>query len=212
MVNVIVRLTCIISESNYCMCLLCQTGSKADDGTIATPLQTPSAESDCGHGPAPDYEMHAISYASYASITSSETRKLVATFFVFPRSNATHCMGKEKKLHWPSMMAVRALPSVGRSSDGQKNSKWIERAHIFIHYKHSLLQLWIIQHTQIQSNRSTLRLSTTSSCVTSLQAMTLLDLLRVLRDLAGQNLHLALDLVHELGLVRTARRDRIGGC
>jgi hypothetical protein len=87
MADVIVRLTCIISERNYCMYLLCQTGSKADDGT----MQTPSVESDCGHGPAPDYEMHAISYPSYASITSSETRELVATFFVFPRSNATHC-------------------------------------------------------------------------------------------------------------------------
>jgi hypothetical protein len=54
-------------------------------------LQTLNVESDCGHGPAPDYEMHAISYASYASLTSSEIRKFVMGFFAFPCSNATHC-------------------------------------------------------------------------------------------------------------------------
>jgi hypothetical protein len=47
----------------------------------ASVCNPPSIESDCGHGPALDYEIHAISYASYASITSSEPRNLVATFF-----------------------------------------------------------------------------------------------------------------------------------
>jgi hypothetical protein len=74
--------------------------------------------------------MYAISYASYASIMSSETRKLVVSFFAFPRSNATHCTDveihsemtiKDKTLaeSRPTRAARQnqSIPSQGQTSD-----------------------------------------------------------------------------------------------
>jgi hypothetical protein len=101
-----------VAEFTQCRATLSHTNGACHDRHRDGPcklqwrkcLQPPSIESDCGHGPAPDYEIHAISYASYASITSSEPRKLVATFFAFPRSNATHCI-----MLWITTARIRLL-------------------------------------------------------------------------------------------------------